>query len=613
MPAPIISLVISAVSKVGAGLENALNSVAKFGKNVIDEISSIGGKLTKIFGVLSGLVIGFGTTVTKVITTFVGAYMDGEKATIRLNEALANSGKVWIDQKKYVDDVIQSLQTLTSFSDNDIKKVVTALIRTEKLDPSKLGEFTERVLDTALAMEDLGTSIKLWERYLIDPIDALTLVDKSLWRLTSAEEENRDVIKKWGKDSDAQAFIMSKVSREFGRARREALSISGAWKQFQSRVDTLKESIGGALAKMLNLPERIQKITAKLKELEIDPDKKLQKWFATNFAFVSKFLDTLDSFFRMLETPTSENKVLFEIDKQAFLLSLRKALNEFGRIFEEIVDAFGWLWIEIGAKIGEGIIKGIFNAFKNMGLQLLDKLNSPAEIRDEFLRGKGETAPEKKRRHEAENKATAQGEIYGSDVFPRWSDFLDSIDAMKGRNKPEDAERAKGRIQVYNKMQEFRDEKDMEKWRKATDEWLSAGDKASMESAKASEMEKRAKMQKNEFDKKGQNLQTEMIKSLMESQLSDEDKAKWKSQVEKGEYKTKEKTVINIEDFLRGKNPFSTKWEMDFTKTLNSKSKINTGLGDQLNSIETEGSVDTDRIVYALAEVKNSVDNLTAV
>jgi hypothetical protein len=51
----------------------------------------------------------------------------------------------------------------------------------------------------------------------------------------------------------------------------------------------------------------------------------------------------------------------------------------------------------------------------------------------------------------------------------------------------------------------------------------------------------------------------------------------------------------------------------DLQASLKSQADLTSSLSNGLNTSETDKTNDTDRIVYALAEVKNSVDNLTAV
>jgi hypothetical protein len=197
------------------------------------------GKIQSAFANLKKIALGLGVAgfgvLTAIIYKSVEAWGEQEKATAKLNQALANTGNYSKKASQDLQDYAGNLQKLTTYSDDQILSGMT-MIASFGIQGKELKDLTTATMDFASAKG-------------IDLASAASLIAKSVGSETNALSRYGIEITGVAGSTDRAKSAIEGIQRIFGgQALAEANTMSGAIKKMKNAFDELGEGIGKILA-----------------------------------------------------------------------------------------------------------------------------------------------------------------------------------------------------------------------------------------------------------------------------------------------------------------------------------------------------------------------------
>lgn len=203
-----------------------------------------------------------GAFVAKKILDFgvstVKAFEESENAVTQLNTVLKSTSGVAGVTSQAAQDLANSLQRVTKFSDEEVLSAENLLLTFTKISKDIFPDATKIVLDMSTALgQDLKSSAIQVGKALQDPERGVTALRRVGVNFNSAQTE---VIKKLvatGQAAKAQALIMKELRVEFGGSAEAAgTTFAGKMTILKNKFDEVKETIGlflvNALVPLLN-------------------------------------------------------------------------------------------------------------------------------------------------------------------------------------------------------------------------------------------------------------------------------------------------------------------------------------------------------------------------
>ncbi len=222
---------------LGLGIRNT--------RNTNKSISSMG----MAFSVLRSklLLAGFAMTLfSKTVGAAARKYIEQEKALMKLNTALASTGR---SSKMSTGELAQfaaQLQKITTFGDEEIISAQALLATFTSIGEDVFPEATKAILDLASAMgQDLQQTTIQVGKALNDPIQGMTALRRVGIQLNETQQESIKNFVKQGDVMSAQEVIMRELSVQFGgMAQAMGLTRGGELQQIANQWGDIAELIG---------------------------------------------------------------------------------------------------------------------------------------------------------------------------------------------------------------------------------------------------------------------------------------------------------------------------------------------------------------------------------
>lgn len=147
-----------------------------------------------------------------------------------------------------------ALQKTTLWGDEQTQQAQAMLLTFTKVKGQVYDQVVPAVLDLATAMDiDLKSATVQVGKALNDPIAGLTSLTRSGIQFTDQQKEMIKTLVDTGNIEQAQTIILKELQTQFGgSAQAAALAGTGPLKQFQMRMDDIRESIGGIIFGIVN-------------------------------------------------------------------------------------------------------------------------------------------------------------------------------------------------------------------------------------------------------------------------------------------------------------------------------------------------------------------------
>jgi len=241
--------------------------------NVANQTNKVGGSLQamgKNLATAGGIITGIGLAGVAMMTDWVGKASEAQKVTAQL-EAVLNSTKGVAGMTK--DSVLQladSLSKVTPYEDEAITSAESMLLTFTKVGKDIFPQATETILNmsTALGQDLQGSAIQLGKA-LNDPIRGITALRRVGVSFSADQEKMITSLVKSGKTLEAQKLILTELATEFGgSARKAGETFAGQMTILNTKLDNIKETLGGALLPILTpFVEKLSTLADKIASL----------------------------------------------------------------------------------------------------------------------------------------------------------------------------------------------------------------------------------------------------------------------------------------------------------------------------------------------------------
>lgn len=239
-----------------SAIDNATGTINNIGKNVAtasNQMTSAFSSLEKV-AKIAGAAIGI-TGLTMALKDSLKSWGEQQKEIIQTATVLKSTGGVAGMTAEAIEDLATSLQGTTPYADEVIQRAENLLLTFTSIGKDIFPDATRAVLDMSYALgQDLsGTAIQVGKA-LQDPILGVT----ALRRVgVNFNEQQQDLIRTMvesGRTLEAQKYILSELSKEFGgSATAAAGTYLGRMQQLKNQIDNVKEAIGEALAPAIEM------------------------------------------------------------------------------------------------------------------------------------------------------------------------------------------------------------------------------------------------------------------------------------------------------------------------------------------------------------------------
>lgn len=364
MAAPIIALVISAVSKVAPGLGSALGSIKSFVSGAMNAISSV------FHTIVSGAKWAAGVigTIGATLAYFVKGFMTAEKASFNLEQTVKQVGKAAGYTEAGVKALVKELMGISAVDKETMEEIVDTLIRGGDVKPEKIKEYAIQIMNLARATGDMEGSLRFFRRYISDPIDSIALLNKKWMTLTKTEETALKKMEDMGQQEAVRAFLREKLAFALDREAKYVERLSGKWDRLKISFSALREEIGAEISRILDLKGVFDRLKVSVDDIINSPAGKarLTEWLEKNLPIVKKFLNMIEAVAEQLALPTIGNLDKSEKAVQEFKDELAVTIGDFFDLLNKAVENHGGFFVTIGFMIGEGILKGMWKAFSKL-------------------------------------------------------------------------------------------------------------------------------------------------------------------------------------------------------------------------------------------------------
>ncbi len=232
------------------------------------------------------------------VRSMINAAQAGEDAQLRLTAALRATGNAIGFTRSELDELADTMAASTRFDDD--------ALRTAQAQLTKFGNITGEVFKGALKASadlaafmgtDVATAAQQVGRALQSPTEGVTLLERTIGKLTDAEEEHIRKLAASGRAVEAQAEVLKILENRIGGTaegmnRGLGGAIAGATKAWDDFLEALgrTEAVGGRVERTL------QGLASLLKDLESETKGEgspLSTWWLDLFTGWGKMLGVL--------------------------------------------------------------------------------------------------------------------------------------------------------------------------------------------------------------------------------------------------------------------------------------------------------------------------------
>lgn len=212
----------------------------------------------------------------------VRAFDKQAKAVAQVEAGLLSTGNAAGWTSEQLQKLAADLQTKTLFGDEDILQKSTAQLLTfTTIARDEFARAQEAALDLATRLDgDLQSATIMVGKALNDPIRGLAAMGKAGVQFTDTQ---KDLIKElWntGRQAEAQRMILAELEKQYGgSAEAAAKAGAGGMVQLKNAISDLAEEFGKLVMENINpLVERVQRLVARLKEMDDSTKKNILSW-----------------------------------------------------------------------------------------------------------------------------------------------------------------------------------------------------------------------------------------------------------------------------------------------------------------------------------------------
>ena len=230
-----------------------LDQMQKSSETVASKITRIGAVFTTFSAIAGTVAAVIGKTVD-VCKDLVNAYSAQEQAEIKLQGVLAATQAAVGMSVSEMLELADSLQKVTTYSDQEIIAVEQMLAATRKISRDIMPEATAAVLDMAAATgDDAAGAAKDLAQALSDPAGELESLKEKGIQLTAAQAENIKKVQEQNGLYAAQKILLQEVQGTYGGiAQALADTDTGKLQQLQNAWTDLKEGLGETIMHSLD-------------------------------------------------------------------------------------------------------------------------------------------------------------------------------------------------------------------------------------------------------------------------------------------------------------------------------------------------------------------------
>jgi hypothetical protein len=339
----------------------------------------------------AGLLIA-GTAAVGFAAASIKAFTESQNVMAQTEAVLKSTGGVAGVSAKQVQDLANSLQNVTKFSDETIQQGQNLLLTFTKISKDIFPEATEVMLDMSQALgQDVKASAIQLGKALQDPILGVTALRRVGVNFNDAQ---RDVIKnlvETGRSAEAQRLILNELKVEFGNSARAAgETFAGKLEILKNKFSDIQEGIGHFIVNALfGLVASFQRVWGSIQTVVNAIVGFLQPSLSALFnVFVTHLLPSLQRLHAALEPALSQVlRVVAGILGVTLIAAIHIIVNglnvlirvlSFGiSVFANVASAagsFGSRLISIGRSIADPFISS-FNAIARAWNATVGRLN----------------------------------------------------------------------------------------------------------------------------------------------------------------------------------------------------------------------------------------------
>lgn len=232
--------------------------VANFTDNASGGLSGFGASLGNLGNIVTGIKSAFdlvGQAVDAAVgffQPFVDSAAESELAVAQLEGVLRATGGAAGLTSQELQDMANALQNTTRFSDETILAGESLLLTFRNIGEEAFQRAVPAMVDMAEIFGSVDSAAMQLGKALNDPLNGLGALTRAGITFSDAQKEMIKNFVESGDLASAQAIILGEVEAQVnGLAEAMGDTFAGRWDIFQNKLDTVRETIGGALLPLL--------------------------------------------------------------------------------------------------------------------------------------------------------------------------------------------------------------------------------------------------------------------------------------------------------------------------------------------------------------------------
>ena len=258
-----VSSAVQGINQVNQKLDSLIRAGESV-RNKFTQMTAVAGGISMAYGAVSNVVGKVVATVNSLVT----AYSTQASAEVRLQQTLAATQEACGMSASELMNLAESLQQVTSYSDQEIMAVEQVLVATRKIGRDIIPEATMAILDMAAATgEDATGAAQRLAQALADPAGEIESLKEANIQLSEEQAENIKKVQEQNGLYEAQKLLLQEVNSTYGGIATTLANtdigkidkLKNAWQDLKEGLgETLMNSLDGVLDYTLSLVEKVE-------------------------------------------------------------------------------------------------------------------------------------------------------------------------------------------------------------------------------------------------------------------------------------------------------------------------------------------------------------------
>ena len=258
-----VSSAVQGINQVNQKLDSLIRAGESV-RNKFTQMTAVAGGISMAYGAVSNVVGKVVATVNSLVT----AYSTQASAEVRLQQTLAATQEACGMSASELMNLAESLQQVTSYSDQEIMAVEQVLVATRKIGRDVIPEATMAILDMAAATgEDATGAAQRLAQALADPAGEIESLKEANIQLSEEQAENIKKVQEQNGLYEAQKLLLQEVNSTYGGIATTLANtdigkidkLKNAWQDLKEGLgETLMNSLDGVLDYTLSLVEKVE-------------------------------------------------------------------------------------------------------------------------------------------------------------------------------------------------------------------------------------------------------------------------------------------------------------------------------------------------------------------